>query len=114
MREQVRDKGRLEHILQSIDYIFEFTKNVNFDEFETNAMLRFAVIKNLEIIGEAGYKLTVEFREKHPEVEWKLIIGLRHVLVHGYYQIENEMAWEIIQNELHPLRDKVQVIYDNI
>ncbi len=63
---------------------------------------------------DSDVDIMVEFREKHHEIEWKVIIGLRHVLVHGYHQIENEMAWEIIQNELHPLREKVQAIYDSI
>jgi len=61
------------------------------------------VIKNLEIIGEASYKLTKEFIAAHPEIKWKLIIGLRHVLVHGYYQIENILAWEIVQKDLVPV-----------
>ena len=61
------------------------------------------MIKNLEIIGEASYKLTKEFIAAHPEIKWKLIIGLRHVLVHGYYQIENILAWEIVQKDLVPV-----------
>jgi uncharacterized protein with HEPN domain len=53
--------------------------------------LRFAVIKNLEIIGEASYLLTKEFKSRHDSIEWKDIIGMRHILVHGYYQISDEI-----------------------
>ena len=48
-------------------------------------------------------------KEKHPEVEWKVIIGMRHVLVHGYYQISDEMVWATIQTELYPLKEKVEL-----
>ncbi len=54
-------------------------------------MLKFAIIKNLEIIGEAAYKLTKSFKLKHTSIEWSDIIGMRHILVHGYYQIKDEI-----------------------
>jgi len=112
MREIVRDKGRLEHILQSIENIFQFTQEVDFCEFQSNKMLRYAVIKNIEIIGEASYKLSKEFREKHPEMNWAQIIGMRHVLVHGYYLIEDIIAWEVVQKDLLPLKEQIQTLYD--
>ena len=92
MREKLKDINRLSHIIEAIDNLFEFTQGINFEEYKGNKILRFAIIKNLEIIGEAAYLLTNEFKERHPEVEWKVIIGMRHVLVHGYYQISDEIA----------------------
>ena len=112
MRGKVRDKGRLEHILDAIDNIFEFTKNITFEEFIANKMLKFAVIKNIEIIGEASYMLTKEFREKHTHVEWDIIIKMRHVLVHGYYQIEDRFTWFVIENDLYSLKEKIKTIYE--
>jgi uncharacterized protein with HEPN domain len=76
MREQLRNKGRLAHILESINYIIDFTKEKSFEDFRTDVILRFAIIKNLEIIGEASYMLTHEFREQHPEVLWRKYIIL--------------------------------------
>jgi uncharacterized protein with HEPN domain len=110
MREKIRDKGRLEHILQAIDCIFEFTENVTYEDFIANKMLKFAVIKNIEIIGEASYKLTRRFCQEHKEIEWDIIVKMRHVLVHGYYQIENKFAWFVVQNEMQPLKEKIQKI----
>jgi uncharacterized protein with HEPN domain len=66
MREKIRDKSRLEHIIKSIDYIIDFTKGIDFEEFKKDMKLQFAVVKNIEIIGEASYKLSKEFREQHP------------------------------------------------
>ena len=86
MREAIKDKGRLEHIIDSIYKALEFTENVSFDEYKTNAMLRYAVVKCVEIVGEASYKLSNEFRAQHPEIEWNKIITMRHILVHGYYR----------------------------
>jgi len=83
MREEIKDKSRLEHILESIYKALEFTENVSFDEYKSNAMLRYAVVKCVEIVGEASYKLSNEFRAKHPEIEWREIIAMRHILVHG-------------------------------
>jgi uncharacterized protein with HEPN domain len=113
MREQIKDKVRLEHILESIDNLFEFTQGLSIKDYQSNKVLRFAVVKNLEIIGEASYKLTKEFREKHSEIEWQVIIDLRHVLVHGYYQISDKEIWNIIQNDLCPLKEQIKTIYDN-
>lgn len=107
MRELFRDPARLGHILESIDRIFDFTRGVTLAEFQRNTMMKFAVIKNLEIIGEAAYMLTDEFKKSHSEVNWMPVIKMRHVLVHGYYQIRDEIVWEVIQNDLVPLREKI-------
>jgi uncharacterized protein with HEPN domain len=73
-------------------------------------MLRFAIIKNLEIVGEAAYLLTKEIKSNHPEIEWNDIIGMRHILVHGYYQIRDEIVWATIEEELSPLKQKLNTI----
>ena len=102
MREQVRDKSRIEHILEAIDNVFEFTEGMTFKDYVADKKGKFAGVKNLEIIGESSYKLTMEFRNKYAEVDWKTIIGLRHVLVHGYYEVEDFITWEIIEKDLQP------------
>ena len=113
MREKIRDKGRLEHILESINNLIEFTEGVSYEDFMRNKILRFAVVKNLEIIGEASYKLSKEFKMTNNDIEWEAIIGLRHVLVHGYYQINEARLWKIIQKDLYPLKVQIQTLYDN-
>lgn len=108
MREKIKDINRLYHIIEAIDNLIEFTRGIHFEEFQGNKILRFAVIKNLEIIGEAAYLLTNEFKQNHTDVDWKIIIGMRHVLVHGYYQISDEIVWATIQTELLPLKEKIE------
>ena len=65
MREKPKDNTRLRHMLEAINNIIEFTTDVTFEEYTRNKILRFAVIKNLEIVGEAAYLITKEFREEH-------------------------------------------------
>jgi len=113
MRERIRDKGRLEHILQAIDNAIEFTKSVVFEDFTNDRKLFFAVVKNIEIIGEASYMLSKEFKATNSNVEWDAIIKLRHVLVHGYYHISEERVWKIIQKDLLPLKEQIQTLYNN-
>lgn len=108
MREKPKDNTRLLHILEAIGNIEEFTTDVSFEQYTSNKILRFAVIKNLEIIGEAAYLLTKEFRTLHSEVKWNEVIGMRHVLVHGYYQISDEIVWRTIQTDLSPLREAIE------
>jgi len=112
MREKIRDKGRLEHILLFIDNVMEFTKNVDFERLLNDKLLFYAVVKNIEIIGEASYKLSKEFKKVNTDVEWETIIGLRHVLVHDYYHISEERLWKIIQKDLIPLKEQIQILYE--
>ncbi len=96
MREKPRDKERLNHMIEAIDNIFEFITGKSFDAYKQDEILRFAVIKNLEIVGEAAYLLTKDFKANHSSIEWADMIGMRHILVHGYYQIRDEIIWATI------------------
>jgi uncharacterized protein with HEPN domain len=107
MREKPRDKERLLHIIEAIDNIFEFVENKSFEHYIGDKMLRFAVVKNLEIVGEAAYLLSKEFKLNNAEIEWNEMIGMRHILVHGYYQIKDEIIWATIETELLPLKAKI-------
>ena len=107
MREVIRDRGRLEHIMTAIDNVNEFMKDATLEKFASDKMLFYAVVYNIQIIGEASYKLTHEFRETHPQLEWEDIIGLRHVLVHGYYTVKVQGVWNIVKNDLPPLREQI-------
>jgi len=112
MREKLKDNERLLHMLDAIDNIFEFVNGKSFEVYKSDKILRFAVIKNLEIIGEAAYLLTKDFKNSHDSIEWLDIIGMRHILVHGYYQIKDEIIWATIETELEPLKDNIQKILE--
>ena len=117
MREQPRDKGRLQHIASAINNIYNFLSDKTAEDFLTDAMLYFAIVKNMEIIGEASYMLTHEFKDDHPETPWQDIINMRHILVHGYYQVDSREVWNSIKNDLPVLSkqiDKYLAEYDEV
>ena len=87
MREKIKDKGRLEHILNSIDVLLSNKGKYEYADVEKDPIVFFGFVKHVEIIGEAVYMLTKEFRATHPEVDWDVIEGMMNVLVHGYYKI---------------------------
>lgn len=108
MREKPRDKGRLLHMLQAIDNIEEFKAGLDYETFNSQKVVFFALVKNVEIVGEAAYMLTKEFRQNHPEVPWDDITGMRHVLVHDYYRITPARVWDTINNDIAQLRPLIE------
>jgi uncharacterized protein with HEPN domain len=108
MRETSKDKNRLLHIIEAIDNINEFKKDVTYNDFVDNKVLKYAIFYNVAIIGEAAYKLTKEFTTSHNDIPWRAIINMRHVIVHGYYQIDAEILWDTINNDLAELRIAVE------
>jgi len=110
MREELRDSERLEHIIGAIDNIFEFVEGVTFDEYCSNKMMRFAVVKNLEIVGEAANNLTNELKALHTEVDWEKIIAMRPLLERDYYHISDEEIWSTIFNDLPQLKEQINRI----
>ena len=107
MREQIRDKNRLEHMLDQICKIQEAAEGYSFEQFDADS-IRFAAISYYTmIIGEAAYMLTKEFKESHPETPWRQIEGMRQHIVHGYFQVRKDMLWNVILNDLQPLKEQI-------
>ena len=107
MREPVRDRRRLEHIIDAIDRVLESAKTMEFDDLCKDVLRYYGIVKCIEIIGEASYRLTNRFRDAHPETPLLYIIKMRHILVHDYYQIGAEDVWDVIQGDLAPLREQI-------
>ncbi len=108
MREKSRDKSRLEHILQAIERINRFTKGKTFDDFVLDDMMYYAVVKNIEILGEASNMLTEEFRISHPNTPWKQVNGMRSYIVHEYFQVDNTVIWNVITTDLPVLKKQIE------
>ena len=107
MRGPLKDRKRLEHMVLAIDRISRYTEGKTFQELVDNDMMYYAVVKNIEIIGEAAYMLTESFQASHPETPWKMIKGMRNYIVHEYFQIDNVVVWDVITSELPSLRDQI-------
>ncbi len=108
MRETAKDKGRLQHILSSIERVQEFTKGMSKEELVNDTLHLHATVYNVQIVEEAVYKLTKEFKESHTETPWRMIEKMRHILVHDYYQINLDILWIVINEDLPVLEEQIK------
>ncbi|MBU3923582.1 MAG: DUF86 domain-containing protein [Nanoarchaeota archaeon] len=100
----------LKDILESISNIMEFVKGFSKEDFMGDKKTQSAVVRELEIIGEAVKNISEETREKYPEIEWRNIAGARDVFIHGYFKVDNERVWDVVENYLKGLREKIEKI----
>ena len=94
MNATLRDKDYLEHILDAIARIRRYLASKEESEFMTDALIQDAVIRNLEVIGEAVTKLSAELKEKHSDIPWSDIAGMRNRLIHGYISVNLLIVWD--------------------
>lgn len=107
---QNKYKIYLDDILNSIENIEKYAKNISYKKFIKTNLVVDAIIRNLEIIGEAVKKIPPEIKKKYPHIEWKKIAGLRDILIHEYFGVNLEIIWDIIINKLPKLKKSVKVI----
>ena len=93
-------KQQLDDILQAIAFIREYVKDMDYKSFEVDRKTQDAVIRNLEVIGEAARTIPDEVKEKTKEVEWHKIIALRNILIHEYFGVNLKIIWDVIQHKL--------------
>lgn len=110
MRGKLGDKVRLQHIYDAILEIESYLVNIEFSDFMENSMMRFACIKQMEIIGEASNHISDETKSKFTSIEWSQIVGLRNVFVHEYFGVDSTLVWEIIKNDIPVLKEKIKEI----
>jgi uncharacterized protein with HEPN domain len=97
------DNTRLNHILETSQKAIRFIEGKKRAELDTNEMLCLALIRLLEIVGEAAVKTSDETRAKYPGVPWQQITGMRNRLIHGYYEVNPETVWQTVKKELPEL-----------
>lgn len=112
MRSKIGDKERLGHILDSIEEIESAVEGFGKDTFLANHVVRIAVVKWLEIIGEAANYISLEVKSNKPLLPWDEIIGFRHVAVHEYFGVEFELVWKIIKDDLPLLKKDIEQLYN--
>ena len=103
----------LQDILESIEHIQRFLDGVSEDEFYENVEKQDAVLRRLEIIGEAVKHLPEEIREDHPNIPWRQIAGMRDMIIHEYFGITLEMVWVVASEDIFDLKTKVEGIIES-
>ncbi len=110
MKGKIGDPQRLLHILDSVAEIEKYTSSASLEIFLKNSMMRFASIKQIEIIGEAANYISEETKSKFTAIEWQQITGMRHILVHEYFGIDSRLIWQIIISDIPRLKEAIQSV----
>ena len=103
----------LEDILKSAAKVQRYTDGMSFEDFLADERTLDAVVRNLEIIGEAAKNVPEKVRLRYPEIEWRKIAGLRDILSHTYFKVSEAILWDVVQNKLPPLAEQVKQILEN-
>jgi uncharacterized protein with HEPN domain len=106
-------KSYLNDILNSIVHIEEYVASIDYTDFSNDQKTVDAVIRNLEIIGEATKNITQEIRDKYPDLPWREMSGMRDKLIHGYFDVIYSIIWETIKNDLPLIKSEIMKILDD-
>ncbi len=104
----------LKHILEECDFILEVTQNKTSEQTFDDKTVSRAIIRSLEIIGEAAKKLDDDFRLQHPQIEWKKIAGTRDMIIHHYFGIDYDIVWNIITNKIPDLQHLITSLLEEL
>jgi len=104
----------IQHILESIENIETFSKNLSREEFTKNRLKQSAIIRELEIIGEAVKNIPLSFRKQHDKIKWSKLTGTRDKLIHHYFGIDLNLTFKIITSDLPQLKEEIKRILEDI
>ncbi|MFH1917008.1 MAG: DUF86 domain-containing protein [Nanoarchaeota archaeon] len=103
----------IDDICQAIEKIEEYTRGITYEKFVEDSMISDAVIRNLEIIGEAVKKIPNTIKLKHPEIEWRKLANLRNILIHEYFGVNLCIIWDIVRKKIPQHKQAFQRVREN-
>jgi uncharacterized protein with HEPN domain len=106
-------KERLRDMLEAIEHIERYALRGK-EVFERDELIQSWIVRHLQIIGEAARAMPQEVQETAPNIPWSQIIGMRHILVHDYFQIDTEIVWDVVERDLPELKRSLQVLLDEL
>ena len=104
-------KFRLDDIVEALDRIFDYVQGMDYDSWSKDRKTIDAVVRNLEIIGEAAANVPENIQEQFAEVPWYQMKGMRNILIHEYFGLDDEVIWKTIQDDLPFLKDTIRKLY---
>jgi len=105
-----RDAASLWDMVQAIQELQSFTTGMTYDDYAASVLVQRAVERELEIVGEAARRLSVEFCQSHPDIDWAGLVGLRNILAHRYDQIRCDRIWDILESNLPTILKRLQAL----
>ena len=107
------DLVRVHHMLDATCEVLEFSADKTRLDLDFDRMLCLSLVHLLEIIGEAAVDISSEFREKYPQIPWRGIVGMRNRLIHGYYDINLNIVWKTVKEDIPPLKTDLEKIIED-
>src|SRR3989338_10840623 len=104
----------LQHILDNIQKVESFSKNISRQELTKNLQKQYAIVRAIEIIGEAARNIPADVKKRYPEVSWNEIVGTRDVLIHHYFGVDLNIVWDIIKKNLPVLKEQIKKIKSDL
>ena len=108
------DKVRLHHMLDAAQKALAFVANHSRQDLNSNEQLSLALVRLLEVIGEAAKAVSVETCKQHPEIPWTVMAGMRNRLIHGYFDVDLDIVWQTVKNDLPPLVKTLEKIIETV
>jgi uncharacterized protein with HEPN domain len=102
----------LRHILDEAGYLLRRSRGLSREAFLADETLRRAFARSLEVIGEAAKRVPVETTEQTPDLDWRGMAGMRDRLIHGYFGVDYELVWDVIQSKIPALRERLRALLD--
>ena len=106
------DKQLLLDMIEATERVLTYTKDTDEAKFLADPILIDAVVRNIQVIGEAAFRISKEFKAATSEVEWSRITGMRHRLVHDYFDIEERLVWLVVSQKLPTFRAELEAVLD--
>ena len=104
----------LEDILNAMNKIEDYSRGIEYNDFVKNTMLNEAVIRNLEIIGEASKNIPRNLRKQYPNIPWKRMIGLRNIMIHEYFGVDLKIVWTIVTKNISETKPMIEEMIKQI
>ena len=105
-----KDNLRLFHILEAINAAKSFITGISKEMFDNDYEKQSAIIRQFEIIGEAASHLTPEFKKNHKEIDWSKVVGMRHKMIHDYFEVDTDIVWFTTTEDLPVLKKQIKKI----
>lgn len=102
----MKDEAFIEHMIDAVSRIERYTRNMDYEDFDDDELHQDAVIRQIEILGEAAKRVSEEMKDRYPKVPWKDAASMRDKLIHGYFGVDTRIVWNTVQNDIPNLKQK--------